>query len=313
MLHSQILSDMTELRSQLRSCGSPHHELLRLSLVRPIGDIAFDWLVIFASVGTVAWFNIWLAPLAVCIIANRQRALGNILHDAGHRNLCRNRKVNDAVARVLVAALLFTSMSRYRVVHFQHHLALGDAVKDPDFLKIPAAVPERWIKSFIHNVRSRRAWLSSFAGDLAAEDVQASSKLFILGWWGVALALSVATLGAEFSATFVLLWLASRATVFHLITTFREMCDHFGLRPGGVFTFTRDMACTGFWRRVIHPRNNGYHLTHHLLPAVPYYRLPAAHELFSRMPAYAEKGQVCAGYFCGGSAVTRAWQAGEPA
>jgi len=27
------------------------------------------------------------APLAVFVIANRQRALGNILHDAGHRNL----------------------------------------------------------------------------------------------------------------------------------------------------------------------------------------------------------------------------------
>ncbi len=28
-------------------------------------------------------------------------------------------------------------------------------------------------------------------------------------------------------------------------------------------------------RWLVHPRNNGYHLTHHLLPAVPYYRLPS--------------------------------------
>jgi fatty acid desaturase len=47
----------------------------------------------------VVWVNELLAPLAVVLIANRQRALGNILHDAGHRNLWRDRRRNDLVAR----------------------------------------------------------------------------------------------------------------------------------------------------------------------------------------------------------------------
>ena len=154
-------------------------------------------------------------------------------------------------------------------------------------------------------------WKGSLAGHLVAREVGFASRLFIMGWWTVALAALNAWAGSEFTTAFVLLWLAARATVFHAITTFREMCDHFGLRPAGILTFTRDMVCHGVWRALIHPRNNGYHLTHHLLPAVPYYRLPQAQRLFQRMPAYRDHATVCHAYFAGATAVTRAWQAGS--
>jgi len=148
-------------------------------------------------------------------------------------------------------------------------------------------------------------------GHLLSPQVRISSQLYILGWWVAAVALMWATAGAPFTIAFLVLWLLARATVFHLITTFREMCDHFGLQPGGVFTFTRDMACHGFWRKFIHPRNNGYHLTHHLLPAVPYYRLPEAHMLLKSQEVFQGRATVCSAYFTGPDAVTRAWQGQE--
>ena len=83
-----------------------------------------------------------------------------------------------------------------------------------------------------------------------------------------------------------------------------------GLISAGIFAFTRDTACHGFWRWVIHPRNNGYHLTHHLLPAVPYYRLPQAHALFQQLAIYRTRGQTCTTYFAGPNAVVSDWQAG---
>jgi fatty acid desaturase len=309
--HSEVLSDLADLRSQLRNREGAQCALLRLSPVRPLLDIAIDWVIVIGSVGAVVWLSHWIAPLAVCVIANRQRALGNILHDAGHRNLWRDWRRNDLTARILVAPLLFASLSCYRTTHFKHHLALGDSGVDPDFLPFADRIPTHWISSYARIACSWPAWLGSFAGHLASPNVRPASKLFIVGWWVGAIAALVASTGTEFTTAFVLLWLLARATVFHLITTLREMCDHFGLRPGGVFSFTRDMACHGFWRWFIHPRNNGYHLTHHLLPAVPYYRLPHAHRLFRQMPAYQARGQVCEAYFSGKRAVTCAWQAGE--
>ena len=101
--HSEVLADLAELRSQLRARGSPHCALLRLNPIRPLLDIAIDGFIVLCAVSAVVWVNLWMAPLAVCVIANRLRALGNILHDAGHRNLWRDRLRNDLTARALVA------------------------------------------------------------------------------------------------------------------------------------------------------------------------------------------------------------------
>jgi fatty acid desaturase len=307
--HPEVVADLAELRSQLRSRGGAHAALLRLNPIRPLIDVAFDYVVVLCCVWAVVELSLWLAPLAVIVIANRQRALGNILHDAGHRNLCRDERWNDLMAHTLIAPVLFANLSSYRETHYRHHLALGDVRGDPDFLPIPDTPPHHWLRSYARHLQSWPAWLGSFAGHLANDGLRWSSKLLIVGWWSAALVVLLALTGVRFTAVFAILWLLARATVFHLITTFREMCDHFGLRPGGVFSFTRDITCHGFWRQFIHPRNNGYHLTHHLLPAVPYYRLPEAQRLFRETPAYRMKATVCQTYFAGDDAVTRAWQA----
>jgi fatty acid desaturase len=306
--HSEVLSDIAELRTHLLNRGGPHIPLLSLSPWRPMLDIAVDYITILGAVAAACLIGTWLAPIVICVIANRQRALGNILHDAGHRNLWRDPLRNDMTARALVAPLLFASLTTYREAHFKHHLSLGDERADPDFLPAMDGSPARWHRSFARNVCSWPAWLGSVGGHLITVQVRLASKLYILLWWIGVIGALLALCGSDFTAAFVILWLLARATVFHLITTFREMCDHFGLRPGGVFTFTRDMACHGLWRQFIHPRNNGYHLTHHLLPAVPYYRLAEAHQLFREMPAYRARGTVCDAYFQGSGAVIRAWQ-----
>lgn len=307
--HSEVLEDLAALRAQLQARGSDHLALLRLTPWRPLADIAVDCVLVIACVYAVVALGTWLAPAAIVIIANRQRALGNILHDAGHRNLCRDKRWNDLMARAFVAPLLFSSLSGYRTAHFRHHLSLGDPAGDPDLLAVPGTWPKHWSTSFHRNLLSWSTWKGSFAGHLAAPEAGIGSKAYIIVWWTVALIALGQLAGMEFTGTFALLWLLARATVFHAITTFREMCDHFGLQPSGILSFTRDMACHGFWRALIHPRNNGYHLTHHLLPAVPYYRLPQAQRLFEQMPAYRDHASVCRTYFVGATAVTRAWQA----
>lgn len=124
-------------------------------------------------------------------------------------------------------------------------------------------------------------------------------------WWGMLFTVAAVTGGIAFAAFFVTLWFVAKATTFHAITTFREMCDHYGLQAGGIYSFTRDTVIGRRWRGLIHPHNNGYHLSHHLMPNVPYYRLPEAQKMLTRLPSYSEKAVVCHTYFRGDSAVIR--------
>lgn len=303
----EVLSDIASLRQALRHVGSPHLPLLKLHVWRPMGDLAVDLAAIAISV-SVALGEPWAWPVALLVLGNRQRALGNILHDAAHRNLTRVRWLNDLLARCLIAPLLFLSLSRYRDLHFRHHLELGSPDGDPDLIPIPLSKASSWPRAVAVNALSRRAILGSTFGHLLDGHVSAPARLFIVAWWGAMMTILVSVAGPAATATALALWMASRVTVFHLITTFREMCDHHGLSPGGVFSFTRDIEATGAWGLLIHPRNNAYHLTHHLLPAVPYYRLPQAQRLFSTLPEYRSRGHVCNSYFSCPAPVVLEWQ-----
>ncbi len=305
--NNPISEELASFRTQLREHQVRYQALLRLTAWRPVLDMVADCLAILGAVGAVAWVGPWLVPLAILVIGNRQRALGNILHDAAHRNLHHSRVINDSIARLVLAPLGFVDLQHYRNVHFRHHLQLGDKDSDPDYLPQRNVWPGGWVGAYLGHVTSAKAWWSSFAGHLGSGDVGLWHKGYIICWWSAVSALVFALGGPQFFWLFVSLWLGARATLFHAITTFREMCDHFGLQAGGVASFTRDVPGHSLWRCLIHPHNNGYHLTHHLLPTVPYYKLPEAQRLFANMPLYRSQAQVCFQYLLGSSAAVVAW------
>lgn len=304
---SQVLSDIALLRQSLRRAGSPHVPLLKLHAWRPARDVAVDVAAIVAAL-LLALQGPWASPIALFVLGNRQRALGNILHDAAHRNLTRHRLLNDVVTRALIAPLLFLSLSHYRELHFRHHLDLGSQDHDPDLIPIPVLKARSWVVAVAMNALSVRAVFGSAFGHLPDRAVPLGARLYIVAWWAVLMATLTWAMGRGSAAAMFVLWLTARATVFHFITTFREMCDHHGLSPGGVFAFTRDIRGVGLWTVMFHPRNNAYHLTHHLLPAIPYYRLPEAQRVFAALPEYQERARVCQSYFAGTSPVVTAWQ-----
>jgi len=304
-----VLDDLRTFRVELRSAGGTEYlTLLQLSVWRPIFDIAVDGFVIAFSVALVMKFGWFFAPCAVLVIANRQRSLGNILHDAGHRNLHRSGWVNDTLAVALVAPLIFADLRAYRDAHFRHHLRLGSDT-DPD--KLTRQPIDSWLKHYGTYLLAAPLWWESAIGHLKNARVSALRKLYILGWWAIVSFMLGNLFGLNFLATFLALWMLSRTTAFHAITIFREMCDHYGLVEGGVFSYTRDIVKKSIWCYLVHPRNNGYHLTHHLLPAVPYYRLQQAQQLFSMTPTYREQCNVCDSYVFGLTPAVRRWRDGD--
>ncbi len=274
------------------------------SLCRGLSVIAMDWTIVAAAALVVTQLGLMAVPAGLLLIGSRQRALGNILHDASHFSLARRHDVNDWITKIVLAPPLFLSLSSYRKAHTLHHLHLGIPSMDPDFIHDDTNKGKSAFRIYLKMLLSFEVWRTSVTGGMHGNHRR--QNLLIVAWWSAALLLLSSLVGVKTVPLFAGLWIGSRATVFHAITTFREMADHVGLAPGGIYSFTRNAPSSGVVRRLLHPHNNGYHLTHHLSPRTPFYRLPVAHEILKATPRYCAATH-CKTYLLGRSSVTSSW------
>jgi len=213
---SEVFADIALLRQSLRNAGNPHLPLLQVDLWRPLRDTAFDLCVIALTL-TMAIAEPLSLPFALLALGNRQRALGNILHDAAHRNLTRNRRLNDLVTRAVIAPLLFLSLSRYRDLHFRHHLDLGRAGGDPDLISIPKRKAASWTRALATNALRWPAFAGSAFGHLVDRAVSWPKRLYIVAWWAAVCALLVTAAGPTAISEAMAVWMLARVTAFHVI------------------------------------------------------------------------------------------------
>ncbi|MDR8105036.1 fatty acid desaturase [Burkholderia cenocepacia] len=276
---------------------------------RSVMDVAIDWTTICAAAWEAFRIGGWAIPLAIILIGNRQRALGNLLHDAGHKNLSVSRKVNDRTACIFLAPALFNSLVVYRREHAKHHAWLGEPARDPDFIPRLASMSDRWLHAYLRSLANPTAWVGSLLGHLPSKCLSTRETLSIFVWWGIYESALGVFVGVRFALLFFSLWMVAKGTVFHAITTFREMTDHYGLKPPGIFRYTRDVPDHGLVSMLLHPHHNGYHLTHHLLPHVPYYHLPTVHRLLRQIPFFERQAIVCEAYLNSSPSAVDGWEA----
>lgn len=304
LFEEKVRKDLSKFRSDLDTLkvhGSIA-DLMRRSALKSIFYIALEYFIIALSVCLVLRFSYWFIPLSVILIGARQRALVVLVHEGSHRNISSNASLNDILTKLFCALPMIISLDSYRDIHGEHHRFLGDPEKDSDYLHNPELVKQGWIKLYCSELLSLESWL----GNAFGFPVELKLASMCLLWWSVVLGLMLYFSDLEAVAVFVGLWIFSRASVYHAIISFVIISDHVGLVPGGVMSFTRNHPSTGFLRKFVHPHFNGLHLTHHLLPAVPYHNLKKAHEALLVVPDYSN-AEHCYTYFTGARSVTESW------
>lgn len=305
---SFVIADQAVMRAALDSTGVDW-KTPRARTLRSLSDIVTDWAIICLTVCIAYRIGIWASIAAIFVIGNRQRALGNLLHEAGHQNLSDSRDVNDRIACVLLAPPLFNELTLYRLQHAWHHGSLGDPVHDPDYLPSVTRAGDHWLRVYLRVLTKPSIWAGSIFGHFISKRIGLREKLVFVLWWVACETLFDIAAGTHFALLFFVLWIAARATVFHVITTFREMTDHYGLEPNGIFSYTQDIPDHGLSSVFLHPHHNGYHLTHHLFPHVPYLNLPEFHDHLKQVSAFNRRAIICDSYLKGNHASVTKWGA----
>jgi fatty acid desaturase len=278
--------------------GGYETRMLDLQRPRPTSamyQMVHSWSIIAASTYAALRWG-WTIPFAVIAIASRQRALGNVLHDASHGNLWRRP---GRFARIFIAAPLFEDFEGYRRRHLRHHAYLGDKERDPDYYDLPRE-PTAW-RVYRHLFLSWSFWLSSAFGEM--KNLRRAPWASVLAYWGGLVAVLGVAIGPRRAVLSLGLWFLARGTAYHAIRAFTELADHVGLARGTILSFTRSSP-GNMLSLIFHPHNDSYHLAHHLYPRVPLASLGEAHQLLLGVPDYAA-GHICDGYFFGRYSVAR--------
>lgn len=293
----QILS-----REEIRS-------LTRRSNVAGFWAIGSTWAVIGAAFAVLAR---WPSPVtfiaAVIVLGGRQLALAILMHEAAHRSLFESRLLNDVLTDWLCARPVHGHVERYRKHHLLHH-AHTATEQDPDLSLIEpfpttraslvrkfardllgATGLKRWVgqvlmdcevlgytvagdakrlpKNGRRSVDYLRAGVRNSAGfvstNMAIAGVLAASGHFWVYW----------------------AWIVADLTTFNLFVRIRSLAEHACTeRTTDPYKNTRTTRAGLLARMTVAPVRVNYHLEHHLLVAVPYYRLAKLHRLLRERDA----------------------------
>lgn len=276
---------------------------------RPIHACALlvgNWAVIAASCWAVGHVSIVAAPLAILVIGWRQRALGNLLHDAAHGALLPGARRNRWLAAALCGLPMLEDFEQYRSCHLRHHAHLGDPARDPDCMPPPPPHVRTPLAFYLYYLTSPAMFRTSVLGNFIATPPR--GRLLALAWWAGCLGLVAAIAGGAAALGFAALFVAARATVYHAIRVFAEVSDHVAPSPDdALFVGTRTMPSGGA-AALLNPHHDNYHLAHHLFPRVPTFALDRLDALLWAVADYRAAPRFSS-YFRGPGSVVRHWVA----
>lgn len=233
------------------------------------------------------------------VIARQQRALEILVHDVSHLTWFRdNPKVNNLLGDLLVAYPVLSSVVAYWKSHRIHHGAFGSKLDpcrqrfaDMGLAHIDLSTKWKITKAVI-------AWLPAYNAAYYKEIGSQSVRQWVTFWlWHIVVmiaptAVLLATV-AGFEAigavsvsfvAWVMFWMLPAITILPVIRSIAESEEHDYTAGDTEFdtTYTND----GWVHRLlIHPKNDSYHVVHHMFPNIPERRHRRVHKLLMKHDA----------------------------
>ncbi len=264
---------------------------------------ARSWLVVTSYLGQIALamalgtyllsLPMSLGPiiavaLIMIFIGTRLRGVNNIVHECSHASFSHSREDNVLIGKIC-CALLAGCFRKYRDDHLSHHAHLGDYEHDNEFAEIekfrlhdPLTIPTVLRHFFTPFLGLHLPVYSKI--DFSAEDGRFFFRLKLAMLLSMAGFLFLAPLPTLLFAVLPMFF------VFPTLNFWTDCLDHAGLVPtDDQLVASRNVLAPEWVRLIFFPRNDCYHLVHHLFPQVPARHLKQAHEELCTDPMYRTK------------------------
>jgi fatty acid desaturase len=259
-----------EVRGQLR----------RIDDRRNAASVAALWGWIVAMVGLAVW---WGNPagfvVAFVLMGPVYVRLAILMHEAAHKLLFSDKRLNDWVGTWLVAYPAWTPMSVYRRAHFAHHRQeFGPDEPDMDFYSGYPCTRRKLRQRLTRDAIGISGWknFSKLVGAVRhprARRIVLSILAVQAGLWAV----SWAATGRVW--LYPLLWWLPWMTQWRVLNRLRSIAEHGGLEASKDRRVTthhvRQSRLARFW---LVPYNTGWHLAHHVDMGIPWRNLPRFHD-----------------------------------
>jgi fatty acid desaturase len=254
-------------------------ELRRIDDLGNVGSVLLAWGQAALTIGAAAWIAHPLGYAAAVVLMGPVFARLAILgHEAAHKLLFTNKRLNDWVGRWLLDYPAFVPFEVYRRSHFAHHKE-EFGPNEPD-LNLYVGYPvsrASFRRKLVRDVVGISGWKNLKPLLLAVRS--GGSRPFALRIFAAQAVLLGMFMVAGRPELYLVLWLLPWMTSWRVLNRLRALAEHGGLEASSDRRRTthhvRQSWSARFW---IAPYHTGWHLAHHVDMGVPWRNLPRLHQ-----------------------------------
>lgn len=219
---------------------------------------------------------------AAVLIGMLLKGLNNIVHECSHHAFSSDRAFNERLGSILCVVLL-ADYASYKREHSSHHRFLGDYDRDLDFqVRRPLGHdrPVTWWRMVAPLATLRFLWFYMPRPQLTRRD-------HLIGVTALGLLLGgLLSIGAIHAALALAL---AHLLVVPLLRFVIDLVDHGGLYRAELDELYKSrnfIISNPVLRWMLFPRNDCYHLIHHLYPYLPVASFGEVHKILMEDPDY---------------------------
>lgn len=254
-------------------------ELRRIPNLANAWTVTSLWLSTIAIVVGAAWLNTpWAWLVAFVLMGPQYARFASLSHEAAHRLLFSNKRINDFVGRWIVGYPAFVSTDLYRRGHMAHHKdEFGPNEPDMNLYNgypITSASMRRKLK---RDAFGNSGW-KNLKGLFRGLKFEGSRTHAVRILCAQLVLLAVCT-AFGWPQLYFFLWFLPFMTEWRVINRLRSIAEHGGMQRSDdrrLTTHTVKQSLLPSFFMV--PYNIGYHLSHHVDMGVPWRRLPQLHK-----------------------------------